>query len=71
MPVSPCVEAKFMRRLHGELIMFVYIMQTRGAADMEKYVQKQSSPKNLVIPFGRNFIPLCYKYKTQEKNRNN
>lgn len=31
--------------------MFVYIMQSRDASDMAKYVQKQASPKELVCKY--------------------
>lgn len=31
--------------------MFVYIMETRDASDMEKYVQKQASPRKLVCKY--------------------
>lgn len=72
MPASLCVEAKFIRKWDGELITFVYIMHNREAADIDKYVQKQGSPKNLVYKYlGKNFSTLCYKYKTQGKSRCN
>lgn len=72
MPALPCVEAKFIRRLHKELIIFVYLMQTRDAADMENCIQNQRSPKIPACKYlGKNFSTSCCKYKIQGKNRRN
>lgn len=69
MPASSRVQAKFIGRLHGELIMFVYIIQTREAADMEKYVQKQRSPKNLVCKYLLEEISAHFDTSTKHKGK--